>query len=366
MAEDADQESKTEDPSGKRLGDAAKQGNVARSQEIGYWFTFLAATIILWMMGETLPHRIVEATRVFFEQPHLIPVDGPHLINLAFDLMMDIGLAMSPVLGLFLIASLAGNILQNPPHFNAQKLQPDLNKINPMAGLKRMFSVNSLVEFVKNTFKIVIIGVILFAILLPELDELEVLIDLDVAVLLELCAKIVLKLLGALVGIMLVVAIADYLYQRYSYLKQLRMTKQEVKDEYKEQEGDPLIKAKLRQMRMQRVRGRMMAAVPNASVVVTNPTHYAVALQYDPEKSDAPVVVAKGSDLIAKRIREIATENNVPIVQNPPLARALFKTELDNPIPFEHFRAVAEVISYVMRLKDGLDAKYEPTVETVE
>lgn len=366
MAEDADPESKTEDPTGKRLEEAASRGNVPKSAEIGYWFTFLGASIVLWMMAEGLSRKIMSVTLVFFEQPHLIQIDPSHLTRMAVDMMMDVTMALAPVLGLFLVFSLAASIIQNPPHFSPDKLMPDFAKLNPMAGLKRLFSLMTVVEFVKNLTKIVIIGVILFTILMPEMDELETLIDLDLTVILPLCAKIVLKLLGALLGIMFVVAAADYLYQRYNVMQQLRMTKQEVKDEYKQQEGDPHIKAKLRQLRMQRVRGRMMAAVPEASVVVTNPTHYAVALKYDLGKDDAPKIVAKGTDLIAKRIREIATENKVPIVENPPLARALFKTELDHPVPVEHFRAVAEVISFVMRLKDGLDAKYEPKVETIE
>lgn len=366
MAEDADPESKTEDPSGKRLSEAAKQGNVAKSMEIGFWFTFLAAAMVLWMLAAPLSRRVVAATRVFFEQPHLVQIDVPHLTNLAVDLMIEVGMVLSPVLGVFMIFSLAASIIQNPPHFSWEKVQPDISKLSLTNGLKRIMSINSVIEFFKNLVKILIIGAILFGILMPELDSLETLIDLDVSVLLELCTKIILKLLGALLGIMAVIAAGDYAYQKYNFLKNLRMTRQEVKDEYKQEEGDPLVKAKLRQLRMQRVRGRMMAAVPKATVVVTNPTHYAVALQYDPDKSDAPTVVAKGTDLIARRIREIATEHKVPIVENPPLARALFKTELDDQIPFDHFRAVAEVISYVMRLKDGVDAKYEPKIVTIE
>lgn len=366
MSEDADPDSKTEDPTGKRLDEAAQRGNVPKSQEIGYWFTFLGASIVLWMMAEGLSRRIMGATLVFFEQPHLIQIDPSHLTRMALDMMMEISMALAPVLGIFVIFSLASSFIQNPPRFTPEKLMPDFAKLNPMAGLKRLFSVMTVVEFGKNLIKITIIGIILFTILMPEMDELETLIDLDLTVILPLCAKIVLKLLGALLGIMFVVAVADYIYQRYNVMQQLRMTKQEVKDEYKQSEGDPHIKAKLRQLRMQRVRGRMMAAVPEASVVVTNPTHYAVALKYDVNKDDAPTVVAKGTDLIAKRIREIAAENKVPIVENPPLARVLFKTEIDHPVPVEHFRAVAEVISYVMRLKDGLEAKYEPKVETIE
>jgi flagellar biosynthetic protein FlhB len=365
MAEDADPDSKTEDPSGKRLEEAASKGNIAKSQEISHWFVFLAGSIALWTFSGMLPRQLVTSTMVFFEQPERIPIDPSHLTKIAVDLFMGMGLVLSPILGMFLLFSLAGSVLQNPPRFTPEKIQPDISKLNPLSGIKRLLSVTTAVEFAKNLIKIVVIGVILFALIAPELDSLEVLIDLDVTQLIPITMRIIAKLLGALLGIMFVIAVGDYLYQRYNFMKQLRMTKQEVKDEHKESEGDPMIKARLRQIRMQRVRKRMMAAVPEASVVVTNPTHFAVALKYEPDKMDAPRVVAKGADLLAKRIREIATENKVPIVENPPLARALFKVEIDDPVPFELYRTVAEVISYIMRLKQGLSATYEPGKEPV-
>jgi flagellar biosynthetic protein FlhB len=366
MSEDSDPDSKTEDASEKRLHDATEKGNVAKSMEIGYWFTFLAASIALWMLADSLGTRVVSSTTMFFAQPHLIPVDASHLARISVDVATSIGLALGPIIGLFVIASLAASLLQNPFHASLEKIKPNFSKLSPMAGLKRMVGMQNLVEFVKNIIKISVIGGILLVIVLPELDELEVLIDLDLSVVLPLCLKIVTKLVGALLGIMFVVAAADYMYQRFSYMKNLRMTKQEVKEEYKEIEGDPHVKARLRQLRMQRSRQRMMAAVPKASVVVTNPTHFAVALKYEQGQSEAPIVVAKGADNIAFRIREIATQNGVPIVENPPLARALYKVDLDQEIPVDHFRAVAEVISYIMKLKDGIQTKYDPKVETVE
>lgn len=365
MAEDADPDSKTEDPSGKRLEEAANKGNIAKSQEISHWFVFLAAAICLWAFSGLMPRQLVGSTLVFFEQPERIPIDPSHLTRIALDIFMNMGLVLSPVIGMFLVFSLAGSIIQNPPRFTPEKIVPDISKLNPVSGLKKMFSLPTVVEFGKNLLKIIIIGIILFALISPELDSLEELIDLDITLLIPMTMRIIAKLLGALLGIMAVVAIADYLYQKYNFTKQLRMTKQEVKDEHKETEGDPMIKARLRQIRMQRSRKRMMRAVPEASVVVTNPTHFAVALKYEADKMDAPRVVAKGADLMAKRIREIATEHKVPIVENPPLARALFKVEIDDPIPFELYRTVAEVISYIMRLKQGIQAQYEPSKEPI-
>ena len=351
MSEDADPESKTEEPSEKRLREAEEKGNIAKSQEIGHWFVFLAAMLGMWMLADNLSRSFIRGSVVFFEQPHRIGIDPSNLLRLTLDTALTIGGALAPILGLFALFGLAGNAVQNPPKASLERIIPKLDKINPMSGFKRIFSVSSAVEFIKNLIKIGMIGALLAYLIIPELDSLEALIALDITVILPHTARIVFKLLGALMAIMFVVAMADYLYQRYNYMKNLRMTRQELKDEYKESEGDPQIKARLRQIRMQRVRTRMMASVPEASVVVTNPTHYAVALKYEIGKMDAPIVTAKGADLIAKRIREIATENKVPLVENPPLARALFLVEIDDPIPVEHYKAVADVISYVMKLK---------------
>jgi len=351
MSEDADPESKTEEPSEKRLREAEEKGNIAKSQEIGHWFIFMAAVLGMWMLIDNLARSFVRGNVVFFEQPHRISTDPSNLLRLILDTAFTVGGALAPILGLFALFGLAGNAVQNPPKVSLERIMPKLDKINPMSGFKRIFSMSSAVEFIKNLIKIGLIGALLAYLIIPELDSLEALIALDLTVILPHTERIVLRLLGALMAVMFVVAIGDYLYQRFNYMKNLRMTRQELKDEYKETEGDPQIKARLRQIRMQRVRTRMMASVPEASVVVTNPTHYAVALKYEIGKMDAPIVTAKGADLIAKRIREIATENKVPLVENPPLARALFLVEIDDPIPVEHYKAVADVISFVMKLK---------------
>lgn len=351
MAEDADPESKTEDPSEKRLRDAAEQGNIAKSMEVGHWFAFLGGILSLWLLGDLLAKQFMGGVLPLLEGPHRYGIDPSNLLRVALDLFVTIGVALAPILGLFMLLGLAGSVLQNPPHFTPDKLVPNLEKISPIAGLKRLFSANTLFEFGKNVLKIAVVGALITFIILPELDTLETLLGLDPNVMLQHTMTVLFKLLGAMLAIMFVVMAADYAWQKYSHTKKLRMTKQELKDEHKEQEGDPMIKARLRQIRMTRLRKRMMAAVPEASVVVTNPTHYAVALKYELGKMDAPVVVAKGVDFLAKRIREIATEAEVPIVENPPLARALYTVEIDDPIPVEHYKAVAEVISFVLNLK---------------
>jgi flagellar biosynthetic protein FlhB len=230
-------------------------------------------------------------------------------------------------------------------------LQPKFNRISPFAGIKRLFSAQALANFVKGLLKLAVIGAVLTVLLWPERDRAEGLTWSDPAAILPLTRDLSLKLLGAVVAMLAVVAAVDYLFQYRQWYERQKMTLRELKDEFKESEGDPAIKGKLKQTRQTRMRKRMMAGVPKATVVITNPTHYSVALQYE-RGMDAPVCVAKGVDALALKIREIAREHSVPIVENPPLARALHATvEVDEAISPEHYKAVAEVISFVMRLR---------------
>lgn len=213
--------------------------------------------------------------------------------------------------------------------------------------------MKKIVESFKGIIKISVIGFIAVLVVKPYLGKVELLPTMDTMAVLRFIHKIVILLIFTVVIAVLVIAVADYVYQRYTHLKKLRMTKQEVKDEYKQMEGDPMVKSRIRQVRMERARHRMMENVPKADVVIVNPTHYAVALEYKMEEMDTPVVVAKGIDFIALKIRELAEEHDIPVVENPPLARALFASvEIDQAIPPEHFKAVAEVIGYVMQLKN--------------
>jgi flagellar biosynthetic protein FlhB len=250
---------------------------------------------------------------------------------------------------------LAGPLLQTGLLFAPEKIAFELEHISPMKGFQRIFSVRAVVEFVKGILKIAVIGAVAAYLLHPELARLPLLPSLGAAALGGEIEGLSLRLVGGVTAVLTAIAIADYVYQRMSFMRSMRMSKQEQRDEYKETEGDPFIKGKLRQIRTQRARKRMMAAVPKASVVVTNPTHFAVALQYEMASAGAPRVVAKGADLIAARIRELARQHGVPVVENPPVARALYATvEIDQEIPPEHYKAVAEIISYVLRLKGKL------------
>jgi len=233
-----------------------------------------------------------------------------------------------------------------------EPLMPKLERISPLAGIKRMFSLRSVVELLKGLAKITIVGFVAFLAVYPELAHTKQLLDSSAEAMLLFLALLAMRItVGAAIA-MFFIALLDLLYQRYQFIKSLRMSKQEVKEEYKQAEGDPMIKQRLRRLRQERARRRMMAAVPKSDVVITNPTHFAVALQYDSKKMKAPVVTAKGQDLVALRIRDIANENSIPVVENPPLARALFNsTDLDQEIPLVHYEAVAKVISYVYQLK---------------
>jgi flagellar biosynthetic protein FlhB len=222
-----------------------------------------------------------------------------------------------------------------------------------LAGAKRLFSLKSVVELLKGIVKIALVAAIAYMLISPQIEEIEKYVQMDPLESFDELYFLVIKLFVGVVAVLAVLALADFLYQRYEFMKQMRMSIQEIRDEHKQSEGDPMIKSRLRQIRMERARARIMASVPQADVVITNPTHYSVALKYDLDSMGAPVVVAKGVDDVAFRIREVANENDIPIVPNPPLARALFDTvEIDQEIPDDHYKAVAEVISFVFKLKN--------------
>ena len=262
---------------------------------------------------------------------------------------------MAPMFALFVVLAIVANVGQFGLIWSTKKVEPKPDKLNPLSGFKRIFSSQSLMEFVKGILKLTLVSVVAFGLSIPLLSDLELLPAISTGEALHRIHELAILMALATVGVMSAIAGLDYAYQRYAFMKQMRMSKQEVKDEHKQTEGDPQVKARIRSIRMDRARKRMMANVPKADVVITNPTHFAVALEYKMETMPAPKVVAKGQDFIALKIREIAEENEVPIVENPPLARALYNSvELDEEIPPEHFKAVAEVIGYVMRLKGKL------------
>jgi flagellar biosynthetic protein FlhB len=351
LADDTDDAQKTEEPTAKKLEDAFKKGQVPKSQEVSHWFMTIGITLVVMIFIAGLGNGLTYDLLKFVEQPHAIATDRFSLGKIFGDLGWAVIWVVAPALGTLMIAGLLGNLVQHRPVFSAERIKPKLEKLSLLKGAKRLFSLKSIVEFLKGLFKITLVGSIAILFVLPSMDQLPVVVSYDVPQVLELIEDQTLLLLAGVVAVMSIIAGLDFMYQRYNHHKELRMTKQEIKDEFKQTEGDPMIRARLRALRAERSRQRMMQSVPEADVVITNPTHFAVALQYKPEEERAPVVVAKGMDNIAAKIRELANENDIPIVENPPLARALHKAcDLDDEIPYEHFKAVAEIIGYVMRL----------------
>ncbi len=355
MAEESDLE-KTEDPTHRRIEDATKKGQVSFSREItNFLILAFLALQIAWMM----PHYGSQATRLlarFLASPEEIHVDTPAAATLLLrEVTISVAMLMITPVALVVVLVLLSSILQNGVVISVEPLIPKLEKISPLKGLKRLFSMRSLVEFLKGVLKITVVGVVAYLAVKPEMSRLEGLVTASMAGILQVLGMLALKIAIAAASVMLILAVLDAMYQRFEYLKSLRMTRQEVKEEYKQSEGDPHIKAKLRQIRHERARKRMMAAVPEADVVVRNPEHYAVALKYDQATMRAPVVLAMGQDSMALKIIEVAEEHDVPTVVNRPLARALYEAcEIDEEIPLEHYQTVAEVIAYVYRLKKKL------------
>ena len=354
MAEgdDQDDSQKTEEPTPKKIQDARKRGQVALSREMNNWVMLLAATLMVGVLAGPVMGDLLALLRSFLERPHEMPsMPGGFSVILSAVGLDVLKILFLPLL-LLLAAAFLGPFLQVGPLIAPEVIRPDIGKISPLKGFQRLFSMRSLFEFAKGIFKISLVGAVCAIIIYPYFDRFEHFMDLDTSAAMGELQYLVTRMLIGILVLMLVVAVMDVVYQRHEYYSKMRMTKQELKDEYKQTEGDPMVKGRLRQLRAEKARQRMMQAVPTADVVITNPTHFSIALKYDPAEMNAPVCVAKGVDELALRIREVAKEHDIVLFENPPLARVLFDTvEVDEMIPQEHFKAVAEVISYVYRLK---------------
>ncbi|MCA1952893.1 MAG: flagellar biosynthesis protein FlhB [Hyphomicrobiales bacterium] len=351
MADDTDQEDKTEDPTDRRIEQAIERGDVPKSMEAATFLALAAGMLALFITTTVGLDGFMTGLRGFFEHAHTLPLDPRSLMNLAGKALWTIALVVGIPFLFALAAGIASGLLMHRPLWTTEPMMPKFNRISPLAGFKRVFGREALIQFLKSLIKFTLVGVVMFYVLWPERRQMNRLIQLDPALLLDESAALTFKLIGGVLMVYAFVAAADILYQRFSWRQRLKMTREEMKQEFKETEGSPEIKARIRKLRVEVLKRRMMANVPKASLVLTNPTHYAVALQYKPGMN-APVLLAKGVDSLAMRIRAIATEHDIPIVENPPLARALHaRVEIDQEIPEEHYKAVAEVIGYVMRLR---------------
>jgi flagellar biosynthetic protein FlhB len=357
MADDNDTADKTQDPTQKRLDDAHDRGDVAKSQEINTWFVISGATLTLSTFSGSIGSGILMPLRNLVANSWMIHADGPGLLDLARSLEYMLIATLGVPLLMLALAAIAGNMVQHRLVWSGESLKPKFSKVSPAAGVKRIFGKQAAANFAKGLFKVIALGAVMTAILWPERLRLESMLRFDPSALLGVTTSLTLKVLGAVVAMLAVVAIADFFFQYRQWYERQKMSLQEMKEEFKQSEGDPHVKGRLRQLRQARMKKRMMTAVPKASVIITNPTHYAVALFYE-RGMPAPVCVAKGVDLLALKIREIAGKHDVPIVENVALARALHATvEVDDAIPVEHYHAVAEIIGYVMGLKRGLSGR---------
>ncbi|AWK84820.1 flagellar biosynthesis protein FlhB [Azospirillum thermophilum] len=353
MSEDADESSKTEEPTQKKLDEAHKKGQYAMTRELGNWLMVAAMLVLLLSVVPGTLKGLMLRLNYYLENVDGITLDRGGVGAVLFRVMSDTLWALWLPIVLLVIASVLATVSQKGFSVSWELIQPKLEKLNPIAGFGRMFKLSTQgVELLKSLAKLAVVGAVSYLCLQPMFTGIEHFIGIDMMAMVREMDVLAFRLLAGVLAVLTVIAAGDLFWQRYEYNKNMRMTKQEVKDEHKQQEGDPMVKGRIRQIRFERARKRMMAAVPEADVVVTNPTHFAVALKYDPTKMSAPLVLAKGVDQVAFKIREVAEANEVPVVENPPLARALYAAcDIDEEVPSEHYRAVAEVITYVFKLK---------------
>jgi flagellar biosynthesis protein FlhB len=354
MAEGGDQEDKTEEASARKLQQAREKGDVAKSADLPQAMSLIGAVAVLAFAGPSICANLAEDLLPFLAHPDqlLNSMAGDGGVTIFRDLLMSVLPVIIMVMGGALVLGVAGNVMQTGLMFTPSKLKPNFAILNPMSGLGKLFGPDALIQFGKTLLKLVVTGIIVWNILKDRLLGIVSLTGVSPTLLLPYCRDILLTLAIAVCIFLFVGAGADYMLQRFRFMQKMKMSKEEQKEEYKQTEGDPHIKAKLRQLRMEKGRRRMMANVATATVVVTNPTHYAVALRYEAGETAAPVCVAKGVDALALRIREEAGKHEVPIVEDPPLARALYAAiDVDEVIPEEHFAAVAKLIGFVMTKK---------------
>ena len=354
---------KTEEPTPRKLQKAREQGDVPSSKEAGTATMVLALAAITALVMPQIAPQLVGVLRRVIEAAGSLDVGegraGMRDVGIVMtQLYRAAGLVLAPVLGVLLLAALAGVALQGDTVVATERIRPKLSKLSPLSGLKKMFSPDALVEFVKSVGKVLVVGAVAVWIAYRAVTgiwQTEAFLPESLAPYMQHYTAQLLIIVAVFTA---AVAVVDVVFKRMRWMKKQRMTIKQVRDEHKDQEGDPLIKGKRMEIRRKRARQRMAAAVPGATVVLTNPTHFAVALRYETGVDAAPVCVAKGADLMAARIRELARESEVPVVENRPLARALYDVaELDREIPMEHWQTVAEIIRYIMDLQKNIRRK---------
>lgn len=347
MAEEQDKSQKTEAPTPKRLEEARKKGDIAKSQDVPIWFILLAAAGVLAASGPIATSLARPLARIM-DHPHAFELSNGGAQELARQVVLAVGVPLLVVFGILAASSFLGHLIQHRPLWTLEKVKPQLNKLSPVKGLGRIFGPQGWMNLLKAVLKLIAVLVAMTFAVWPERNALSEAGSLEPEYLIALIQSLVGRLLLAALVVVGIVAAIDFLWQRQSFIARMRMSRRDIRDETKQSEGDPQVRAKLRAIRQERARTRMMASVKDATVVITNPTHYSVALRYDPEVDAAPVCLAKGVDELALRIRQKARDEGVPLVENVPLARALYAgVEIGDPVPPEHFEAVAKVIGFV-------------------
>ena len=343
---------KTEEPTPKKRADARKKGQVGRSQELNTAFVLLIGFFSLKLLWDSIYLSIAGYTTYVFSNLNQT-VDTENILRIFIGMIEVLAKTAFPIMIFIMVIGLAINFFQVGLNFNTESIEFKLDKLNPINGFGRIFSKRSLVELLKSFFKILVIGFFLYRFIHEQILAMPQFMFFDLTTSLALVAEIIFQMAFVVIGVIMIMAFCDYGYQKWQTTQDLKMTKQEVKDEMKQSEGDPQIKGKIRQKQRQMAMARMMKEVPKADVIITNPTHYAVALSYE-QGMVAPTLIAKGQDLVAQRIKEIGREARVPIIENKPLARTLYAAvQIGDSVPQELYQAVAEVLAYVYRLKHG-------------
>jgi flagellar biosynthetic protein FlhB len=343
---------KTEKATPRKKQDARKKGQVVKSADVNTALSLLTVFLSFLFIGAFMRDRLILMMKGIFQDYLLLNLTDQNIEGFFYTIALQTGMILAPIMVIALVAGVFSNYIQVGFLFSTESIQMKLNKLDPIQGFKRIYSMRAIVELLKSLLKITVVGVVTFAVLWMDIDNILRLSQMTVEQSFVFIASLTVKMGLYASGALLILSFLDYLYQRFDYEKNLRMSKQDIKDEYKKSEGDPLIKSKIRQRQREMAMRRMMQDVPAADVVITNPTHYAIALKYDEEKMDAPYVVAMGVDHVAQKIKEIAKANDIIMVENRPLARALYdQVDLGQAVPEEFFQAVAEIIAYVYQTK---------------
>ncbi len=350
MADDG--EERTEEATQQRRDDFRKRGQVANTRELSSVLMLLSSALVLWFLGRFFLQQVSELLTQSLG-PYLLDAarEGDYVPAVQFVVKKGV-LLIGPLALILMIMGVAAQVVQTGLLHNEEALNLDFEKINPISGFGRIFSLKALVEGLKSVLKVALVSAVVFMMIKDQIVKVPLLVSLSVNQLMVYTGDLTIRVMAGVGIFMGVLAAADYFFQRWQLEKQMRMTKQEIKEEHKSREGDPMIKARIRRIQREMANKRMMSDVPKADVIITNPTHIACAIQYDPKTMAAPRLIAKGADAVAERIKEIARENNIPVMENKPLARTIFKTmKIGHTIPRELFAAVAQVLSYVYKLK---------------